>query len=312
MKKLLAGLAAVIAMVSGAAPAHGWTRPGHMVTAAIAYDEIARLHPAALDEIGRILDAHPDRGPFQVAMDRTTGDERRRRMFLECARWPDDARQTAYDHPSWHAALSPVKEGGGKNQKAEGAPYGQAFEAFALNFRTLSDASVAPGERAVALCWVLHLAGDIHQPLHTAQMVSRAFPDGDRGGGLYYVRDPLEGAPISLHWLWDDAVHRQGEVATVDAKTAAITRTFPRSSLKELQTATTPAHFPVWAQTESFPLAVSLAYREGFPAAISAESAGAAPPDYWRDVQAASERRIAIAGYRMADLVWEALKPPSK
>src|SRR5688572_24779272 len=101
-------LTMLLAAASLATAAAAWTRPGHMVTAAIAYDEIARQRPDLLPTLERLLDAHADRGPFQVAVDRTTGAERARRMFLEAARWPDDVRQTPHDHPAWHAVLWPV------------------------------------------------------------------------------------------------------------------------------------------------------------------------------------------------------------
>jgi hypothetical protein len=304
------GVVVGLSIVTGCfAPAQAWTRPGHMVTAAIAYDEIARRHPELLDQLGALLDAHPDRGPFQVAMGRSTGPERTRRMFLECARWPDDARLTAYDHPTWHGALSTVSAGKGNAQSAEGRTVGEAFEAFALNFKQLSDTSASPGERALALCWVLHLAGDIHQPLHTAQLVSRDYPQGDHGGGLEYVRDPVDGSPITLHWLWDDSVNRSGEVSAVDGKAAELTSRFPRASLGELRLPTAADQFPQWARNESYPLAVSIAYRADFPAAKSPEAAKPPPEAYWKQLQEITARRVAVAGYRMADLVWLALNP---
>jgi hypothetical protein len=43
------------------------------------------------------------------------------------------------------------------------------------------------GERkAIELAWLFHLVGDIHQPLHTAQLFIVEYPQGDRGreGGL--------------------------------------------------------------------------------------------------------------------------------
>ena len=38
--------------------------------------------------------------------------------------------------------------------------------------------------RAIALCWYLHLMGDVHQPLHCATWFSPEFPgkNGDSGG----------------------------------------------------------------------------------------------------------------------------------
>ncbi len=35
--------------------------------------------------------------------------------------------------------------------------------------------------KAIALSWLFHLVGDIHQPLHTAQLFNTDYPNGDRG-----------------------------------------------------------------------------------------------------------------------------------
>lgn len=33
--------------------------------------------------------------------------------------------------------------------------------------------------KAIALAWLFHLVGDIHQPLHTAQLFMADYPQGD-------------------------------------------------------------------------------------------------------------------------------------
>lgn len=309
--------AALLAAGSAAGPAAAWTRPGHMVTAAIAYDEIQRQRPDLLPAIAALLDAHPDRGPFQVAVDRSTGAERQRRMFLECARWPDDVRLTPYDHPTWHAALRPVvaadadAETRARVARRGGAPSGEAVEAFALNFRTLADTHASTTERALSLCWVLHIVGDIHQPLHNAEAFSRAYPMGDGGGARPFVRDPIGPDAIALHWLWDDSIHRSGEVSGVDRRAREIEASHPRASLPELRAPATPDRFAAWGRDESYPLAVSLAYGANPPTSPKAETAPAVPDSYWTAVRAAAETRVALAGYRMADLLIAALGAPS-
>ena len=52
------------------------------------------------------------------------------------------------------------------------------------------------------MCWILHLVGDLHQPLHTVALFSAAYyPNGDRGGNSISVaRDP---EPTNLHAVWD-------------------------------------------------------------------------------------------------------------
>src|SRR5262245_23338691 len=97
-------LALACALLLFPANSFAWSRPGHMVSAAIAYDDLAPADGAIIDKIAGIIPRHPDRGAFEVAIDRTTGRERALRLFMECARWPDDARGTTYDHPTWHYA----------------------------------------------------------------------------------------------------------------------------------------------------------------------------------------------------------------
>ena len=51
------------------------------------------------------------------------------------------------------------------------------------------------------LRFLLHVFGDIHQPLHTSLGVSSDFPHGDRGGHSYVFEPPC--AFSNLHMLWD-------------------------------------------------------------------------------------------------------------
>jgi hypothetical protein len=308
MRPFLAVLLAAACLATSAA---AWTRPGHMVTAAIAYDEIARQRPDLLPALEKLLDAHADRGPFQVAIDRTTGAERARRMFLEAARWPDDVRQTPHDHPTWHAALWPVvapdapAEIRARLARRSEQPSGEALEALALNRALLADPRASAAARAEALCWVLHVLGDIHQPLHTAERFSAAWPDGDGGGGKPLVRDPLSDEAIALHWLWDDSISRSGVAADADQRAREIAARYPRTALPELKAGS--ADFAAWAKRESYPLAVSFAYGAEPPTSADPASAPAVPEAYWRDLRGHAERRVALAGYRMAEVVIAAL-----
>ncbi len=57
-------------------------------------------------------------------------------------------------------------------------------------------------ERADALRWIVHLVGDLHQPLHVGYY-------SDRGGNLYQVT--LNNVGTNLHAVWDvDLVKRPG------------------------------------------------------------------------------------------------------
>jgi hypothetical protein len=84
--------------------ARAWDHPGHMTTAAIAFAEIERARPDLVEKIGLLFLKHPDPAPFWVAAGEAKGKERARRMFLECARWPDDNKFTNNDRLTWHTA----------------------------------------------------------------------------------------------------------------------------------------------------------------------------------------------------------------
>lgn len=295
--------AAIVTATAAATPAAAWTRPGHMVAAAIVWDELARTRPDALRKLAALLAEHPDKGPFQVAIDRTEGEARDQRLFLESARWPDDIRTGPHDHPTWHYRLRPVTERGA----AAIPPHGAALEAIALNAAVLADPAAPAADRAVALCWLMHIVPDIHQPLHSAERVGPDWPAGDQAGSKVFVLDPETGKPISLHWYWDDSIHRDGNADAAFARARALAAKHPRVSLRGLATAEPQA----WLD-ESHALARTLAYRADAPRAVGPETAQAAAPAYAAAAQAAAEERLTRAAYRLADLLARLMAPPEK
>lgn len=302
MRRILSAFCA-LALVMAPTGVSAWSRPGHMVRAAIAFDDLAANDGAVIDKIADIIARHPDRGPFEVAQDRTSGRDRALRLFMECARWPDDSRGTLYDHPTWHYASRPVARPNAPNPPPPTQASGQAIEALDLNLRVAANPRAPQADRAVALCWVMHLAGDMHQPLHTASLYSATYADGDSGGNEQYVRDPTTNEPVTLHWFWDDAVHQDGEPSGVIARARAIEQSFPRASLRELRQHRA-RDYAAWSFQESFPFS-----REAFPSNFvggsTREAAVALPAGYVDRARAISERRIAIAGYRLSDLLRE-------
>jgi hypothetical protein len=279
-----------------------------MVTAEIAYDQLLSSAPEIIDAAAALLDEHPDRGAFEVAGSRATGRDHARRALLECARWPDDARKTAYDHAYWHVTAWPVvsSESPPASPPDLNTPAFEAIPAFDLNFKTLKDKAASIPERAVALCWVMHLAGDVHQPLHTAQLFSARAPNGDRMGLDEYVQDAT-GKPVTLHWYWDDSVNQSNDDQEIVRRARELQDRFPRGSLTELQTPTHAGDFGRWARQESYPLAVKYVYGPGLSYGSTAAEARAVPEDQAKQVASVAQRRATIAGYRIADLLRDAL-----
>lgn len=99
-------------------------------------------------------------------------------------------------------------------------------------------------QRARMLRFLVHIAGDVHQPLHAADYFSSQFPTGDLGGNKWNINVP---APFpfystNLHSYWDQALGlwtqnlRRPLNATGKAWVAAISAQvrakYPAASLK--------------------------------------------------------------------------------
>ena len=294
---MLRTLIGLVLLAFVASPALAWTRPAHMVSAAIAYEELRREHPGVLEHVLELAGAHPDRGAFEVAIGRATGEERDRRVFMEMARWPDDARGTHHDHPTWHYALRAVPDA----SHAAGVT-GSAIEAFALNLSVARDERASRAERAIALCWLFHLVGDIHQPLHTASWISPSFAQGDHGGSLQYVIDPATRLPVTLHWYWDDRVHREAEPDAAMARARDLMKSFPRSQFTQVIAFSGPEDFSRWAQ-ESYAIASDWVYAPPLVASPVAANAALPPASYDLRVRNTAEIRLTVSAYRLADLL---------
>lgn len=274
-----------------------------MVTAAITYEELRAQDPKVLERIIALAERHPDRGAFEVAIAGAKGEERGRRIFLELARWPDDARGSIHDHPTWHYSSRPlINKASPPAKSVEDVPQGSATEAFALNFSVAADSRAPATERAVALGWVFHLVGDMHQPMHSASQVSQRFPDGDRGGNLQYVRDPQTNEPVTLHWFWDDAVSREGETEEATRRAADLMRRLPRAQFKELKPFKNANEFSAWAQ-ESYELASAVAYGPELKASDSAIGATKLPQRYLDLATQTAEKRLTLSSYRLTEVL---------
>ena len=311
---------------------YAWDHPSHMTTGAIAFAEIEQARPGLMEKIGLIFMRHADPAAFWVAAGDAKGAERARLMFIEGARWPDDNKWTIHDRPTWHTARWAIvaddvpPEAKAAAEARKGRPTGQAIEALVLNYAVLSSTESNPTERAVALSWLLHLVGDIHQPLHVSDQFSKKFPGGNGAGTQEYVADPLRDSAIPLHMLWDSNIFRSTELEDIDRNAQELMKEFPRSEYPELNAIEGPVDFEGWAR-ESYQVAVDFAYGYGIETVkdpdagldpdkavkkmvlfvlegISpVENAPEVPAEYWEQLQHIAKRRITLAGYRIADSI---------
>ena len=165
-------IAAVLA--AGAAllpsPSLAWGKTGHRVVAAIADKQLSGLARAHVEQIlgpGESLD--------------------------EAANWPDWMRSDPA--PFWQKTSTPwhyVTLNGVVYDHAP--PEGDALEALQRFTKTLQDPTASLADKQLALRFVVHLVGDLHQPLHNGK-------GSDRGGNE--VKLTWFGKPANLHSVWD-------------------------------------------------------------------------------------------------------------
>ena len=81
---------------------------------------------------------------------------------------------------------------------AEGCADGDCVSAqIVRNEALLKDRKAAAAERLIALSFLVHLMGDLHQPLHAADH------NGDEGGNKVHLRYGEGGPRTTLHKIWD-------------------------------------------------------------------------------------------------------------
>ncbi len=199
-------------------PANAWNRAGHMACGAMVYTLLKRNDPQAAAHWTAILKQHPHyESRWRPQAEDVAVEERDQFLFMLAARWPDDIRgDTEHDRPNWHFINYPYKPAG---QPESVTTIGPADENIVMAFRanlSLLKQEAPAGQQAVALCWLLHLVGDIHQPLHTTKLFTTDFPapEGDRGGTRFYIRATADSEPISLHKFWDDLILGSENVRT--------------------------------------------------------------------------------------------------
>jgi hypothetical protein len=281
-----------------AVPAFAWNKAGHMTTAAIAYRELKAADPAALAKLLAALRLHPQYAQYwQKQVEEMSGEDGEMMLLMLAARWPDDIRgRPQFDHGTWHYINYPYQPPSISTAKPPGEE--NIVDELEKN-RALVKSGADAGARAIAICWVMHLTGDIHQPLHVTQLINATFPAGDRGGTAFYIK-PADGATLSLHQLWDGLVIGSERFQAVrNTATELVNR--PELARGKFMGELAETSVETWAARESFPLAIKAVYRGGTLRGGTSKGAGEPlPPGYLEQAKAVAERQLVLAGYRMA------------
>jgi hypothetical protein len=280
-----------------------WNIPGHMVTAAIAYRELKAKDPKALSKIISILKKHPQYGQLfapKLQAENLSQEEKDLYLFMLASRWPDDIKGTTYEpkHHNWHYINYPYVHPGSE-VAVPPADTVDIITAYKHNLGILKSKS-GDEEKAIALCWVIHLMGDVHQPLHTAALFSPQLPEGDQGGNKLFIKAEEGGKSFTLHSFWDWLVIGSQNFREADNR-AVLLKNQPklgRKKLKELK----DKKFESWAEKESFELAKVYVYsQDNLQTSTVKEQPVLLSKQYIDSAKAVAEKRVVLAGYRMAD-----------
>jgi hypothetical protein len=163
--------AAAIALIPS--PAFAWGKTGHRVVAKIADAQLSGLARAHVRELlgqAESLD--------------------------EAANWPDEMKSAPTTF--WQKTASPWHYVTLNGVLYDHAPSeGDALEALGRFSATLRDPNASLQDKQLALRFIVHLVGDLHQPLHVGKCC-------DRGGNEVKVK--WFGRDLNLHSVWDSAL----------------------------------------------------------------------------------------------------------
>jgi hypothetical protein len=358
MKRVWIFLVALLPLVVPGV-ANAWHNRGHNAVARIAWQRLIdlKLDRQAID----ILNTHPHKELFLLA-DRPEGVEDDEWMFVQAATWADWVRRpmssnlderTARDladefnRPVWHYINLPY------NHPAEKTPFDEAVlrkqllevpldpsggprhvvAAINYNVNKLESAEESLEKRAVAMCWVMHLIGDLHQPLHASGLLAAKGtlgneellpPSGDQGGNRLAIRASADVPNASsLHFYWDALVLADIPYATVQARvrTWLADPAFQRGAYAN---ALKKADVLEWAE-ESHALARAVVYQDGnqflkvevlpdrYPRTMLDNlAAPVLSEQYQKRADATAQRQLVLAGYRLADVLAAALEKTAK
>jgi len=315
---VLLGLSTLLALSQST---WAWNDTGHKTIAAIAWDD---LKPAVRTRVTDLIKKHPQYADYLEDAKAPTPEAGARTSFLITATWPDIVRNPVgknrlYHHGPWHYVDFPFVIG----KLPEGTPAPEdpvsdwkpgtdpanALQALQKCVAELKDPAVPDDQKAVALAWVMHLVGDIQQPLHAVSMYSADYPTGDKGGNSQMVN--AASSVMNLHSFWDGLLGRYTDEKIILEIAAKVHQDFPRDTLKDQ---IKPGDFKAWAM-ESFAEAKEVTYQNGKLASVPSDKlkADKATPvpelskEYLDAAKALARKKMALGGYRLADCLNAAL-----
>lgn len=252
--RLLVAAFAWALVVCWSMPALAWGAQGHQVIALLAQTQ---LSTKARVEVERLLALEPGTNLASIST------------------WADEHRNPA--SATWHYVNFP--RGSCLYDAQRDCPNGRCVVAAIERQLAIIGSRASDKKRLVALKYLVHLVGDVHQPLHAGYR-------DDKGGNTYQLQAFMRGS--NLHAVWDGGLIRQLNEA-------------PSDMAERLQSLTVPAWTrgldPAQAAEESCKLVATPGF---YPDRLVGS-------DYMRQFTPVMELRLAMAGARLAGLLNMAL-----
>lgn len=320
MKKISLSVLSLFMALACALPALAWDDTGHQVVAAIAW---SRLDKPVQDKVEMLFPADPKAKQhiiFTSSKKMPTAEEKYPKTVynhVTIANWMDDLRDNSYDNPlkDWHQVNRPIfhemepklVELKSPNVREKIIEMIQTLQKVKNFDKAGFDHAEDKSRAAYALATLIHLVGDVHQPLHCASRYTKLKPRGDAGGNGFLLAGP---APCTnLHEFWDAAGGLFDFVK--------LGREFDEAHQKQLDECVArvtarwkPDDHPDWRNyspeewvEESYQFAKQKVYQ-----GVTASSVP--DPTYTQMAQQLSAERLATAGYRLAEILNQIFAQP--
>lgn len=309
---------ALAGLAFACSPACAWDSFGHMEVAAVAW---GKLTPTARARATELLKLNPE---YASWISHTPTQDHDQIAFVTAATWPDFIKHaTGYQsdgpdngdrppptpeasqnigykdhfmHKYWHFIDEPFSPDGTALHNPDTPNAQTQIAAFRAK---LSDPGASAEDKDIKsydLVWLLHLVGDVHQPLHATSRFTHGLPDGDAGGNDVKIHCGSGCSAVELHGFWDDVLGISAHAP--DAIDAATQLPEPDARLASI------ADEKVWID-ESFKAAKADVY-------VQPIGVGAGPfaltDGYKSAALSLAKQRVALAGTRLANLLNAALK----
>lgn len=209
-KRFIASICASILVLSTGQVASAWIETSHMTVAYIADQHLTPTSRAAVDALPA---SHPGVGRLAEHAPADPND-RALRIFMRAVTWPDmikgDPRFSerapapgpplsgfpdVFRHRDWHYIDESISADGTATVPA---PVPNAVTKITDFVNGLESPTVESARKTCDLPWLLHLVGDLKQPLHCTTRFSSAHPHGDNGGNGFKLANSS-----NLHSQWD-------------------------------------------------------------------------------------------------------------